>query len=276
MQPLTVRALRTAARSFPTGTGLGCDNIAPRACERLSDEASAALAMIFSLAEETGRWPKAIDLTLIVLLPKLDGGRRPIRLFPTPIRLWMKARTGMPREWEADSPNEALYGGAGKGAQRAAWIGAFHAETARANGRSHAQALIDLVKAFEMTPHQKLIDAAISREYPFKLLRLSLAAYRLKRVVGYRGLFAECARATRGITAGSSFATTELRVLLIDLVAAIQHTWPPSSGVQCVDDLTIMASGSDKEVEEKPTESPPLLPTYLKKCSSYGSPRRNW
>ena len=76
----------------------------------------------------------------------------------------MKARPKTVRQWEADNPNEALYGSAGKGAQRAAWLGAFHAEQAKLSKRRHAQALIDLVKAFEMIPHQELVDAAASRE----------------------------------------------------------------------------------------------------------------
>ena len=166
----------------------------------------------------------------------------------------MKARAGLVRQWEADNPNEALYGGAGKGAQRAAWVGAFHAENAKLTKQKHAQALIDLVKAFEMIPHQELINAAASREYPLKLLRLSLAAYWLDRAVGISGLFAECVRATRGITAGSGHATAKLRVLLIDMFAAIQARWPPPSGVHLllyVDDLTVMSTGSEEEVLAK-------------------------
>ena len=105
-----------------------------------------------------------------------------------------------------------------------------------------------------MIPHQELINAAASREYPLKLLRLSLAAYRLQCAVGINGLFAECVRATRGITAGSGHATAELRVLLIDMIASIQSRWPPASGVSLilyVDDLTIMATGSAQEVQDK-------------------------
>ena len=61
-------------------------------------------------------------------------------------------------------------------------------------------------------------------------------------------------RAVRGITAGSGHATAELRVLLIDMVSAIQARWPPASGVHLllyVDDLTIMTTGSDEEVLAK-------------------------
>jgi hypothetical protein len=43
---LTVLALRVAATTFPAGTGLGGDNVAPRAFGRLSDSALLALARI--------------------------------------------------------------------------------------------------------------------------------------------------------------------------------------------------------------------------------------
>ena len=85
LEPLTVDVIRRAASAFAADTGVGCDNIAPRAIARLSDEAIGALADIFHLAEETGQWPAALDLTLVVLIPKADGGRRPIGLFPTPL-----------------------------------------------------------------------------------------------------------------------------------------------------------------------------------------------
>ena len=166
----------------------------------------------------------------------------------------MRARSDIARRWEAENPNPAMYGSAGMGAQRAAWAAALEAETGVGTNRVHAQASVDLVKAFEMIPHQKLADAAASRDYPLKLLRLSLAAYRLKRSVGFEGVFGECVRATRGITAGSNLATTELRVLLIDLIASLQERWPPASGVRLtlyVDDPTISASGTNEEVAEK-------------------------
>ena len=53
----------------------------------------------------------------------------------------------------------------------------------------HAQGLIDLVKAFETIPHFVLAAAACALGYPVALLRLSLAAYRLRRSVGVSGVF---------------------------------------------------------------------------------------
>ena len=56
LAPFTAGAIRAAASSFPAGTGVGCDNVAPRAVARLSDEVLAALGDLFLACESTGDW----------------------------------------------------------------------------------------------------------------------------------------------------------------------------------------------------------------------------
>ena len=88
---LLADALVAAACSFPADTGLGMDNIAPKALGRLSRAAMEALAHLLGQLEHLGQWTEALDLVLIVLLPKADGGLRPIGLLPTVIRVWSRA-----------------------------------------------------------------------------------------------------------------------------------------------------------------------------------------
>eukprot|EP00973_Karenia_brevis_P018937 2596094-Karenia_brevis.AAC.1 len=71
-------ALVEAAKSFPIDTGLGMDNWAPRALTRLPVAAILALCTILRAAETLGQWSEALNLVMIVLLPKPDGGLRPI------------------------------------------------------------------------------------------------------------------------------------------------------------------------------------------------------
>ena len=115
-------ALRMAASSFPLCTGLGGDNIAPRAILRLSDAALTALFCLLTAFEKLGHWVHALDLVLIVLPPKSDGGFRPICLFPTVIRLWMRAHMGCqsmgssycyakPFWWNRHGSTEGIMGG---------------------------------------------------------------------------------------------------------------------------------------------------------------------
>ena len=106
--------------SFPIDTGLGAENIAPRALARLSDDPFVSLIQIFHTVEEIGEWPEASNPVMIVVLPKTDGGTRPIGISVTSIRVWMGARSRHAGRWEADHEIKSVYGGAGMGAQRAA------------------------------------------------------------------------------------------------------------------------------------------------------------
>ena len=92
--------------------------------------------------------------------------------------------------------------------------------------------------------HHVLVAAACVKGFNLVLLKLSLAAYRSSRSIGIDGAFSRCVRATRGITAGSGFATSELRLLLLDTMQAIQERWGASIVVKLyVDDLTLAACG---------------------------------
>ena len=104
------------------------------------------------------------------------------------------------------------------GSQQAAWHASYQAEQAKYDDEEYAQSLLDLVKAFETVDHELVVLAAKEHGYNPWILRLSLAAYRAPRRIGIDGVFSRLVVAGRGITAGSGFATTELRVLLLSLV----------------------------------------------------------
>ena len=122
--------------------------MALRAIAALPEGQLRALADLLNACEATGTWPERWRLVLIVLLPKPDGGRRPIGLFPAVIRVWMRARSAALREWEQHNARPGLYGAAGMAASRAAWLSAWEAESASTSQGWYAQSLLDLVKAF--------------------------------------------------------------------------------------------------------------------------------
>ena len=94
--------------------------MSPRAFLRLSPSAIEALAILFMLFESMGSWAEAVRLVMIVLLPKMDGGKRPIGLFFSTVRIWMRSRVCDVRAWEAATALPSIFGGAGMGAQKAA------------------------------------------------------------------------------------------------------------------------------------------------------------
>jgi hypothetical protein len=105
--PIAAIAIRRAAMTLPAGTGEGGDNTSPSAFNRFSDEALQALALLLMAMEAYGDWAMVSRLVLIVLLPKADGGRRPIGQLPTVIRLWSRIMVQVARDWEA-RPRESL------------------------------------------------------------------------------------------------------------------------------------------------------------------------
>ena len=191
-----------------------------------------------------GNWPAVLRLILIVLIPKSDGGKRPIGLFPSPIRIWWWVRSIVARKWEAAQARPSLYGGTGMGALRSAWNVSFAAEAAANSSRTYGQALLDLVKAFERIPHHLLVLAAMKHGYCLVLLRLSLDAYRCTRTLVDNKVCSRLILALCGITAGSGTAATELRMLVLDVIDQAYVLFPTISLIVFVDDFTIEFAGT--------------------------------
>ena len=64
------------------------------------------------------------------MIPKPDGGWRPIGIYPSYIRLWFRARSIQIKQWEAEEKRDCLYAGPGMGSSVATWKAAFAAEGA--------------------------------------------------------------------------------------------------------------------------------------------------
>jgi hypothetical protein len=115
----------------------------------------------------------------------------------------------------------------------------------------YAQALLDLVKAFDRIPQWLLVQEAAELGYPLKILRLSIAVYKLVRVVRIGGVVSKTILAWRGITAGSIFATTEMRVILIRVMDAATKMFPRVNPVLFVDDLAAEMMGPPKHIVQQ-------------------------
>ena len=210
-----VGQLREACFTFAPEVGLGWDKTHPRALARCSDEVLDALIKLFVLCETLGIWPKAIGVIIVVLIPKADGGRRPIGLFPNFVRLWMRIRLPLAQAWIAENEHPFFYAGPCKGADVAAWKQSLLAESAHTLHLPYACTLLDLIKAFDSVPFDVLAACAEELGYNLFLMRLTIAAYKLARVLEVDGCCSAFVFATRGLGAGSVLAVIELRVLLL-------------------------------------------------------------
>ena len=243
-------AIQTA-HTFPTDVGLGWDQLHPRAAIRCSTELILFMVKLLMLMEAFGEWPEAIGITLICLIPKADGGRRPIGLLPTLVRWWMRMRLDIVRAWQAEHARPYFFAGKRKGADVAFWKQSARAEfTSTSIYLAHVDVLLDLIKAFERVSHEWLLRQGRKYSYPLAILRLSIAAYRILRTIVIDGRCTDLMAASRGITAGAVHATIELRLLIIEWADKAVASSPLLTLTVFVDDADIEASGPKNALKD--------------------------
>ena len=137
----------------------------------------------------------------------------------------------------------------------AAWKQAARAEAAAAVQTTKAvvaygQVLLNLVKAFERIPHAMLAREAAKLGYPLWTLRLSLAAYRLPRSLRIGEVYSFLVIACRGATAGSGTGTTEMKIIMIDIIDGALKVYPTVEPTLFVDDVSAeQSAGENAKVE---------------------------
>ena len=78
---------RGLIRSYRWSTAIGADHWAPRSLGMLTDHLIQVLMELCAAMILNGAVPSQFSLLLVVLIPKTEGGERPIGIFPTISRL---------------------------------------------------------------------------------------------------------------------------------------------------------------------------------------------
>ena len=97
------------------------------------------------------------------------------------------------------------------------------AEAAQYGSDALVQVMLDITNALEAVPRDQIIKAAEQRGYPTMLLKTSLVACRRRRTVCIWGANADTVVATIGITAFSGFATSELQLLMLQIILPLMR-----------------------------------------------------
>ena len=92
LPPLGCAELRGAARTFKASTAAGIDALLPTHYAWLSDDLLDNIGKLLCDIESSGCWPSQVMLSVIHLIPKQAGGKRPIGLLASIVRLWDRAR----------------------------------------------------------------------------------------------------------------------------------------------------------------------------------------
>ena len=232
-----------AAKKFKRTTGLGADSFNPRWLCMLSDGLVQGFAGLLGAIERVGAWPAVMQTVLIAQIPKSDGGRRPIGLLPTLVRVWEKVRKPIVSQWRATIHRSYNYADRGKSAQAAAWKQALHAEAAAASGGFSVAGLVDLTKAFEMVRLDLVWAVGLKLHCPPEILRLELEAFAMARRLTMLGVVTEPVLTLSAVLAGGAFATDALFLLMVGPCDRLLVEHPGIEPCLFVDDLTLHAMG---------------------------------
>ena len=110
---LTGDQIRKAARSFKLQTARPC-GLHPRHFGMLSEELTDVIARQWSVWEEYGCWPTQEQGLAVTLIPKADGGLRPIALVRATYRVCARIRVDAIKDWLSAIDSEVINNSAGK------------------------------------------------------------------------------------------------------------------------------------------------------------------
>ena len=118
-------------------------------------------------------------------------------------------------------------------------------------GHETAVALMDLIKAYELVPHHRILDGAIFFGFPVRVLRVVFAVFLLARRICVENCFSETNILVpfSTIIAGSVFGPCFLRMSLQRTVDAWQANWPLLQMYLYIDDMGILCQGPKKYIE---------------------------
>ena len=193
--------------------------------------------------------PSQISLLLVVLIPKPQGGERPIRIFPTLLRLvdrWYRWSHGA--RWLARQHPGPFYGLKGRIVEDAVWRHGLLAEWDQAGGQAAVTLLFDIIKAFEHVRHVPLWEAAKRNGFDLVLMRWIMYTFRMaRRFQLYGGCSDEC-WVRRSIVPGISFADIFMRLSVTDALAQVQQSIPKCIMAVVSDDIQVTVFGKPLQV----------------------------
>ncbi len=128
--------------------------------------------------------PAAMNLLKIVLLPKTDGGARPIGIFLTILRFVdpvLRIQVGVP--WLRLQLAAVHCGQGGRSCESAVWRQAALSEWSVGCGRETATIFVDIAKAYENIRHDRLWMAGVRFDFPLWWLRWLITTFLMPRTV---------------------------------------------------------------------------------------------
>ena len=217
----TAAELRRCATKFKEYTAIGWDSLAPRWIGWLSNELLEVIIDFIEKLEVEGCWPGCISKIIVHLIPKASGGRRPIGVLATFVRLWEAVRKPIVWQWRSRIERPYNWAAPGRSAEMGVWGQSLKDEVAKGRGQHSGAVMYDLAKAYEMVKLELVWEHGRRWGFPGRILRLMLEAFAFTRHLVFKGAVAEGVDTLSAILAGSVFALDALATLMTSLLDEI-------------------------------------------------------
>jgi hypothetical protein len=176
-----------------------------------------------------------------VLLPKADGGARPIGIFPTILRLidrFFRMQVGVP--WLRKQSAADHFGQKGRSCEAAVWRQAALSEWSVGCGRETATIFVDIAKAYENIRHDRLWKAGVKFDFPLWWLRWLISTFLMPRTLHVGGVALAPVRARLSVVPGSSAADLMMRLMMMTPLERVKKICPAGAYAVVVDDLQVL------------------------------------
>ncbi len=155
-------------------------------------------------------------------------------------------------EWEQAHHRSFFASSTGVSPVDVVWTQAARQEAGTAKGEAAGMVLEDLASFYETIDRDLLAQEAAALNFPLDIVRASMAAYGLPRMVALHGRLAREVHPRRGVIAGCTFATTYVRVFMLRALDRAVKEMPDGVSLDVyIDDVVISAVGEPKEVTDK-------------------------
>ena len=187
--------------------------------------------------------PTPLALLIVIQLPKPDGGKKPIRLFPCalrPVARWTRGTVGS--MWLSHQKRGFFFGEKRKNCEICVWTQSTTAEYGHELGHTVISVLPGMRKAYEHLKWRVLWRKWQRHGFPLELLALLLELYAMPRVVMLKRAVSHAVNPLQAVVAGCSFADVMMRLHFLAILDDCHATWPSASLANVVDDIQYQAS----------------------------------
>ena len=237
LEPITIEGLNEALYSFKDGTAKGLDGTGPRFWKRLPEVGRQSVVELLNDIEKYKTWPWQLMGQLVVLLGKPTGGERPIALLQFFLRLWLRCRRPLTRQWAKSQVAHWDHALANSSALRSATLQKLRVELADLEGIPWGLLLWDLTKFYDTVALGALIQHTVKRKYPATVTCLVVATYLSPRVIRQDECYSEWIYPVDGILPGCGEACNMARNALYGIVEEVTSASPRCTVGQFVDDV---------------------------------------